>query len=200
MKYQDWWLTCELIVRSLEKITTLGRRLPSPLDSVTQHPNTIGPFSLLSPPPCHLDSLPRCANGLAGLDGPLGTCCKAECGTCDTSGNCIGPGNDDECCVAAILSDGVSCGVSGEAPCFIGGEPACLFAAHPTSYPPTLRSFDLTIGLRQQWFEGCHCLSEATVGKTRDLPAGPWHWMPRRCAVVQHAAQHLAFLEQRTTK
>lgn len=42
-------------------------------------------------------------------------------------------GAEDECCVAAILADGVSCGVSVEAPCFIGGASACLFAADHVS-------------------------------------------------------------------
>lgn len=66
--------------------------------------------------PCIVDEdVQRCSNGVAGVDGAFSTCCSAECGLCDHS-DCIGKGWDD-CCVAAILESGVSCGDTVEAPC-----------------------------------------------------------------------------------
>eukprot|EP00903_Cladosiphon_okamuranus_P006313 g6189.t2 len=70
--------------------------------------------------PCIVEDMPRCSNGVAGVDGGFNTCCSPDCGLCDHS-DCVGRGWD-ECCVAAIVAAGVSCGVSVEAPC-IQGDP-----------------------------------------------------------------------------
>lgn len=62
--------------------------------------------------------VPRCSNGVAGVDGAFNTCCSAECGLC-ANHDCAGQGYD-ECCVTAILAADISCGVSVEAPCIQG--------------------------------------------------------------------------------
>lgn len=61
-----------------------------------------------------ISGVPRCSNGVVGLDGAFNTCCSVECGMCNVS-DCSGHGYD-ECCAAAIVAADVSCGVSVKAP------------------------------------------------------------------------------------
>ncbi|CAN0481648.1 unnamed protein product, partial [Hapterophycus canaliculatus] len=60
-----------------------------------------------------------CIDGVSGILSPDGYCCTLSCGTCGGGGCHSRPGGVSSCCGSQILSSGVMCDESEEAPCIV---------------------------------------------------------------------------------
>lgn len=71
-----------------------------------------------------------CSNGITGIESSNGlACCAVGCGQCGGVGcSTVGlPEYDaDDCCSTEIVDFGMSCSVTGSAPCYVNGERALI--------------------------------------------------------------------------